>query len=376
MNKLVIISHTEHQLDSAGQPVGWAPTVNEINYLADYFDEVEHVACLESGEAKGSSIPYTNAKIKFSPIPVFGGKTLKSKLGIILKAPGILAAVHKALKNATHVQLRLPTSIGLFLLPYFTLRNRKRYIFWVKYANNWIEPSPPPGYALQRWYLSKNFARCKVTINGSWPGQPSHCFTFENPCLNEENRHAGYIATEKKQIAPPFKLLFVGRVAADKGIFTLLEALKSFTVSEIESLTVTGSGPDENKAIEMVSGLTIPVVFTGALPQSAVHQLFEKSHFLVLPSASEGFPKVAAEAMNYGCIPILSKVGSIPFYLKHLHDSFLLVQNNADSVAKTIELTINMGSDSLKVIQKNGYSGASLFTFKSYWYKLQQTILE
>lgn len=376
MSKLVIISHTEHQLDTAGKPVGWAPTVNEINYLADYFDEVEHVACLENIPARGSSVPYTSSRIKFSPIPVFGGKTLRSKLGVILKTPGILATVRKALKNATHVQLRLPTSIGLFLLPYFSLRNKKQYIFWVKYANNWVQASPPPGYALQRWYLANNFASCKVTINGSWPGQPDHCITFENPCLNEKDRTAGYRALEKKQIKPPFKLIFVGRIAADKGIFILLEALKIFTSQDIASLTVIGSGPEEDLAIEIASRLDVPVNFTGSLPQIKVHQFFEESDFLVLPSESEGFPKVAAEALNYGCIPILSRVGSIPYYLKDGRDSFLLERLDTESLTMVLVCTLRMSPEILSSLQENGYKLADLFTFVKYQEKLEKFILE
>ena len=44
--KLVIISHTEHYVNSDGAIVGWGSTVNEINYLADYWSKVVHVACL------------------------------------------------------------------------------------------------------------------------------------------------------------------------------------------------------------------------------------------------------------------------------------------------------------------------------------------
>ncbi len=376
MSKLVIISHTEHQLNSVGKPVGWAPTVNEVNYLAAHFDEVVHVACLDEGEAKGSSVPYTKSNIKFIPIPVFGGKTLTSKLGIILKTPGILRTVHIALKGATHVQLRLPTSIGLFLLPYFSFRNKNSYKFWVKYANNWVQPSPPPGYGLQRWFLAKNFADCKVTINGSWPEQPEHCFTFENPCLSEKNRIDGWAALEKKSIKPPFKLVFVGRIADDKGIFHLLDALASFQINDIGSLTVIGSGPDEAKARDLAAQINIPVIFTGALPPEKVHLYFREAHFLVLPSASEGFPKVAAEALNYGCIPILSKVGSIPYYLEEGRDSLLMDKPDAESVVGALHRAIEMMPDNLKTMQENGYVTADLFTFDRYFKKLNTYILD
>jgi glycosyltransferase involved in cell wall biosynthesis len=376
LKKLVVISHTEHQLNKDGIIVGWAPTVNEINFLAGYFDEVVHVACLENSEAKGSSVPYTAQNVKFQSIPAFGGKTWLDKLGIVLKAPQILIKVQKSLKNATHVQLRLPTSIGLFLLPYFSFLNKKRYVFWVKYANNWVQPNPPLSYWFQRWFLVSNLAGCKVTINGSWLGQPKHCLTFENPCLNEADRKAGWSAIEKKILLPPFKLVFVGRVEEKKGIFILLEALQSFKSELIHSLTIIGSGEGDTLAIELSRRLTIPVYILGDVPQFVVHNILENAHFLVLPSYSEGFPKVAAEAMNYGCIPILSKVGSIPYYLEDGLNSFLLEKIDVNSLLEVLQRVYATDQNKLRFIQKIGYETSNLFTFKKYLSKLESTIFE
>ena len=71
--KLVIISHTEHHLDN-GVIKGWGSTINEINYLADYWEEVIHVACLHQTKTPPSSLPYTKNNIVFIPIPPFGGR--------------------------------------------------------------------------------------------------------------------------------------------------------------------------------------------------------------------------------------------------------------------------------------------------------------
>jgi glycosyltransferase involved in cell wall biosynthesis len=376
LRKLVVISHTEHQLNEDGIIVGWASTVNEINFLAGYFDEVVHVACLENSQAKGSSVPYTAQNVKFQSIPAFGGKTLLNKLGVVLKAPQILIKVQKALKNATHVQLRLPTSIGIFLLPYFSLRNKKRYIFWVKYANNWVQPNPPLSYRLQRWFLVSNLADCKVTINGAWPGQLEHCITFGNPCLSRADRVAGCQALQKKILKPPFKLVFVGRVEEKKGIFILIEALQFLKAERIHSLTILGSGEGDSLAKELSRRLNIPVYFLGDVTQLVVHNILENAHFLVLPSYSEGFPKVAAEAMNYGCIPILSKVGSIPYYLEDGLNSFLLEKIEVKSLLKVFQRVYTLEQNKLHSIQNIGYLTADLFTFERYIAKLESTIFE
>jgi hypothetical protein len=157
MKKLVIISHTEHQQSGDGSFVGWGPTVNEINYLSNHWKEVVHVACLEKGKAvKGSSVGYSNSNIHFEAIPTFGGRRIWQKLDILWKMPLILWKVQKSIKGASHVQLRVPMGIGLFLIPFFAFRNQSKYIFWVKYANNWGSSHVSFGYRIQRWFLKKN----------------------------------------------------------------------------------------------------------------------------------------------------------------------------------------------------------------------------
>jgi hypothetical protein len=105
--------------------------------------------------------------------------------------PLILWKVQKSITGASHVQLRVPMGIGIFLIPFFTFRNRSKYIFWVKYANNWGSYHVPIGYRIQRWFLKKNILNSKVTINGTWPNQPRQCISFENPCLTENQISEG-----------------------------------------------------------------------------------------------------------------------------------------------------------------------------------------
>ena len=89
--KLVIISHTEHYKNESNQIVGWGATINEINFLADYWDEVVHIACLyKNKHPPKSSLPYLKPNIKFKAIPPYGGKKLSDKLLIVIKIPKII----------------------------------------------------------------------------------------------------------------------------------------------------------------------------------------------------------------------------------------------------------------------------------------------
>ena len=43
--KLVVISHTLHAKNKNNEMVGWGPTISEINYLSNHWEEIVHVAC-------------------------------------------------------------------------------------------------------------------------------------------------------------------------------------------------------------------------------------------------------------------------------------------------------------------------------------------
>ena len=116
--KLVIISHTEHYKTSDGDIVGWSPTVNEINHLAPHFTSITHVAMLHDTEAPKSVLNYSEPNIVFVPLPALGGTSVWSKLKLILHLPKVISIVRKALKDADAFQLRTPTGIGVFLIPY------------------------------------------------------------------------------------------------------------------------------------------------------------------------------------------------------------------------------------------------------------------
>jgi glycosyltransferase involved in cell wall biosynthesis len=59
-------------------------------------------------------------------------------------------------------------------------------------------------------------------------------------------------------------------------------------------------------------GISEQVCFHGYLPRSELDSFYARAHFLLLPSRSEGWPKVLSEAMAYGVVPLVSDVSSIP----------------------------------------------------------------
>lgn len=371
--KLAIISHTEHYKNADGSIVGWGPTVSEINHLSGDFEEIYHIAFLHPGTPPPSSLPYTASNIKFVPLKPVGGTGLIAKLKIVLNIPTIVNKVRKTLKKVDVFQLRTPTGIGVFLIPYLTLFSNKKG--WYKYAGNWNQDNPPLGYALQRWML-KNQNR-KVTINGSWPKQPSHCITFENPCLTEEEREEGLQIVNEKSFKPPYTFCFVGRLEDAKGVQLIINAFGNLDTTErIVAIHFIGSGEKRKLYEKECEMLRLPTVFHGFLKRENVFEIYKKSHFILLPStASEGFPKVIAEAMNFGCIPIVSNISSIAQYIG-FRNGLVLESCTAEELGFTLKKAIKIESNKLKNLAFQGHKDVVDFTFENYQNKIQKIILE
>lgn len=371
--KLLILSHTEHYTNTDGDIVGWGPTISEINFLATQSTHVYHMAFYFNDEAPPSALPYTQKNITFIPLKPVGGKGILDKLKIVYQAPKILWKVHKALQKVDAFQLRTPTGIGVFLIPWFTLVVRKKG--WYKYAGNWKQDPAPLGYSLQRFFLKKQ--RRIVTINGMWPKQLSHCLSFENPCLIEEERKLGSkIIDAKNYNKEAFTFCFVGRLEDAKGVQRILDAIALLPNKKIlNEIHFIGNGPQHQDYKKQCEALKIPATFHGFLARDAVFEIYKKSEFLVLPStASEGFPKVIAEAMNFGCIPIVSNVSSIGHYI-NTKNGFVLKDVSPEKLAEVFQEATNSSELVLKAKADQGYLTAKLFTFQRYCDRIYSEIL-
>ena len=339
---LAIISHTEHYTAPDGTLVGWSPTVNEINHLLELFDSIVHLAMYQEGPAPKSVMAYTSDRIQFIPLPLVGGPNFRDKIKVLWHAPRVISRVSKVLKQVDWFQLRTPTGIGVFLIPYLTLFSRQKG--WYKYAGNWNQANPPLGYAFQRWLL-KHQSR-KVTINGRWPDQPQHCLSFENPCLTDADLAEGRRVKQQKSIVGPLTLCFVGRMEAEKGVGRILDALQHLSQIErqrIKAVHFVGDGKSMADYKLRATEIPVNILFHGTLSRTEVFDIYKVSHAILMPTtASEGFPKVLAEAMAFGCIPMVSGMSSIGQYIKHGEQGFLLDPIDAHTLVAQLRILFNL----------------------------------
>lgn len=365
--RIVVISHTAHYR-SNGSVVGWGPTVRELDHLASLFDELVHVAPVHSGEAPASTLPYRAVNVRFVPVPPSGGDSLVKKMGVVRALGGYVQTIWRELDGADIVHVRCPANIGLAALLVLAVRSRPT-VRWVKYAGNWGPGSHESfSYRVQRWLLRRGIARALVTVNGDWPKQPRYVHAFLNPCMTAQELKEAAAAAESKTLHSPVILLFVGRLTEEKGAGRALHILERLRSHGLEArLEIVGNGPDrvcvESSVVKL--GLSDSVRFWGWLPREKVPDAYRRAHFLLLPSESEGWPKVLGEGMAYGAVPIASSVGGIPQILTKTGAGRVAPAYDCEAFASAIEEYVRQ-PNMWKRESSKATVGALAFSYDSY----------
>jgi glycosyltransferase involved in cell wall biosynthesis len=366
--KLLVISHTPHY-SRQGQPVGWGPTVRELDFLAEIFGQLIHLAPHHQGPAPPSALAYTHPNIQFVPVRPAGGRKLNDKLAIARVAPEYLRAISAQIRQADAVHLRCPANISLLALLVLSFIKEPEYR-WFKYAGNW---APEKGadhlsYKLQRFWLARRWGRGPVTVGGAWPKQPDHVVAFFNPCLNDQELALAGQAAAGKNLTRSIRLIFVGRTESAKGLDVALQAaaeLKSRGISF--NFDILGNGPERTMFERMAARLELGQTtrFHGWLPRNELNSFYAGAHFLLFPSRSEGWPKAVSEAMAFGVIPLASRISSIPQTLAQLGCGITVTPGSTTGYVEAILAYLD-SPERWQQESRRGYQAAQYFTYRHY----------
>jgi len=158
-------------------------------------------------------------------------------------------------------------------------------------------------------------------------------------------------------IIKEYKLIFIGRLAKNKGINLFLEAVRKLKVKAI----IIGDGPLRNWVRSKIGdwGLGKYVNFYGwARDSKEIAQLINKSEILIMPSYNEGGPRVVLEAMACGIPVLATPVGIVPDIIKDGESGRVIKWNARDIANKATELLNdenkrrNFGLNGLNIVQQ------------------------
>lgn len=137
------------------------------------------------------------------------------------------------------------------------------------------------------------------------------------------------------------RLLFVGRIVREKGIFELLSAIEILCAENAKNikLTFVGKGDDLQLLIEQSKKLPHgTVVFTGYLEGELLENAYRNADVLILPTYHpEGFPYVFIEAMRAGLPVIATPEGALESIIQEGNNGFKVRAKDIDSLVKAIQ---------------------------------------
>lgn len=133
------------------------------------------------------------------------------------------------------------------------------------------------------------------------------------------------------------RLLFVGRLNAQKGIELLLRALAVTTTGA--SLDIVGDGPDAERLKALAGQLEIGerVRWIGALPQQQLTEYYRSAAALVVPSVNEGLGLVAVEAQLCETPVIAFDSGGLSDVVSNGRTGVLIADISASALAQGID---------------------------------------
>jgi glycosyltransferase involved in cell wall biosynthesis len=321
----------------------------------------------------------TNSPFRFVKVPEFDLTSFFNQLKAFPRALVAMVKMYQAMQQASHIHLRCPGNMGLvgaivqILFPYKQKTAKyagnwdpKSKQPWSYRLQKWI---------LSNTFLTRNM---QVLVYGEWPNQTKNIkpfFTatygvdeiqnsefriqnkwslpaqskttennFDSAQSDREDNHSLSLRAqsrttendfdsaqsdkldisslslraESRTNENQFKFLFIGTLSKGKQPLYAIQLVEELYKKGLRvTLELYGEGV-LRKELELYiaqNKLEPIVTLKGNQSKETVLKAYQSSHFLILPSKSEGWPKVVAEAMFWGCVPIASPVSCVSYMM-------------------------------------------------------------
>ena len=141
-------------------------------------------------------------------------------------------------------------------------------------------------------------------------------------------------------------------------------------------LSIYGDGNERNNLENyiQIKDLSSYIFLKGNADREFMKKIYQESHCLILPSKSEGWPKVVAEAMFWGCLPIATKVSCIPKMLNFGKRGLLLSEELSIDVELISTILLNQNEYDKQI--KNALSWSHQFTNDKFDQEIKKIIMQ
>ena len=211
-----------------------------------------------------------------------------------------------------------------------------------------------------KYKITQNLNKCEkiVVLSKAWKNKIEKMTDSEIVVINNSvnvNEDNSYNVNSKK-------ILFIGRIEKDKGIFDFIEMARELAQNDDSiKFTICGDGElEQTKQLIEKYNLQDKFELLGWVSKQEVERELKDTMIFILPSYKEAMPMAILESMSCGVPTIATNVGSIPEVIKDMENGRTFVpgdiKNLVNITKEMIEnqkLRENYSNKSFKDIKEN-----------------------
>lgn len=252
-----------------------------------------------------------------------------------------------------------PGRVVYYLGDYWPTLPRQTETYWQVPARSWVTAAPKA--------LLKPLAR-HVLLNEPQASPEYAHVLYSSGFLRDELKRKGFCAKNEEVICgaidtalyqdnhrksegrgrPVRSLLYAGRLAAEKGVHTAIEALSLLIHDKGQThvtLTIAGNGePDYEQRLRELAKreqVETAITFMRALPKTAMPALYGEADVLLFTSIwPEPFGRVVVEAMASGVAVVGTAVGGAGEILSDNENALVFAPGDANGLAARVDQLI------------------------------------
>lgn len=288
-----------------------------------------------------------------------------------------LVSLHKLINRVDILICRIPSPLIFFFL-FLSSSKRKKIVFYIagdfhgrnKQNSSFFKRKLSMLYdKIERYVTSKSFS----IATGSILAEKFRCEIFFTSLVTDDDIKQRYLSSDYKQI----RLISVGRIDKNKGIIDAIKAIVTIRKNNPTlniTYTVIGSGNkttiNELNIYINNNNLQEIVLLKGAIEYGPeLFDYYKDSNIFILPSYSEGIPKVLLEAMSFRLPIITTGVGGIPTILSNNESAIFVTPGNINGYADAI-LKVYNSSNLRNKILSNTDKAIKLYSYEHLQRKL------
>lgn len=297
-----------HELKLAGNIVTFTQFVNSSDNTISDFDLKEHGIYFERLSTN------KNKYIRY----VFSYITL---IKLILKNDFIYVYYPNSLSLIISLCILLKRDYGLYVRGQIGIFNKKSQLFY-KYAKVILTVSDGFTEKIKPFIKNGKIFTVKPMIS-----------------FNETD----IVKQRELNIKDNIKLLYLGRLDKDKGVYELIEAMSKLNKDNFK-LEIVGDGIEKQNIAKEIKKLNLEnnIILRGSITnKDKIREAYLNADLYILPTYHEGFPRTLYEAMIFG-VPILTTfVGGIPGLMKDGYNCLKINVKSSDDIVDKINFILN-----------------------------------